>query len=103
MKRMLTAVMLFVAAIAPAVAAESTERTQSVIDANPACRERTGPDCVLRGVFASPPVILFEPRGVDVVPTPAQAPVPPMTNARSKPIVLAPLPPPVQRAITIAP
>lgn len=50
-------VVVFLASIASAIAADSTERGISLHDAYPACMERDGPNCVLReqGNQASPP------------------------------------------------
>ena len=68
---------LFLAAIAPvALAADATtERLESVPDANPACMDRNGPDCVLKSQivaprYAAPPVTAIPPVAVPPVGAP---------------------------------
>lgn len=65
---------IFLALVAPVVAAQSSERSESLPDANPACMERNGPDCVLGTQViparrAAPPGPGVPPTGVVVVPS----------------------------------
>ena len=39
---------VWLAIVAPVIVAETTDRTQSILDANPVCMDRKGQDCVLR-------------------------------------------------------
>ena len=96
MKRIPASIIVFLTAIAPAAAAETTERPQSVPDANPACMQVNGPDCVLRSQVVPPRTAA--PQGVVVVPTPA----PPITAAPGIPTVIAPAPP-APRSTIISP
>ena len=73
MKRISLSLYVLLAAMGPAVAADTTVRIESVPDANPECMERNGPDCVLRSQVV-PPRTATSP-GVVVVP----APTTPMT------------------------
>lgn len=96
MNRIPASIIVFLTAMAPAVAAETTERTESLPDANPACMQVNGPDCVLRSEVVPPRTAA--PQGVVVVPTP----VPPITAAPGNPTVIAPAPP-AQRSTIILP
>jgi hypothetical protein len=74
MKRISASTILFLATIAPAVAAETTERNDSLPDSNPECMQVNGPDCVLKSQvvlprMAAPPVTAVPP-GAVVVPAP---------------------------------
>jgi len=78
MTRISAAIFVFLAAIAPAIAADIAEPNVSVPDANPECMDRNGPDCVLGAQVvpsrvAAPPRTLVapaDPTGVVVVPAP---------------------------------
>ena len=84
MKRIFLSVILFLSTLMPAVAAETTDRAESIPDANPACMERNGPDCVLKSQVvpprvAAPPGSVIPPAdstGVVVIPAPGTATAP---------------------------
>lgn len=86
MKRIPASIIVFLATIAPAVAAESTERVGSLPDAYPECMQVNGPDCVIRSQVM--PLLTADPQDVLVVPTPA----PPIVAAPGTPTVIAPAP-----------
>ena len=68
MKRISVSIIVFFAVSAPGFAAETSE---SILDANPACMERNGPDCVLQGQVVprrAAPATTIVPPGVVVVP-----------------------------------
>lgn len=77
MKRWSAVLIVFFTA-APALAAETTDRNESVPDAVPACMERNGPDCMLKSDMvvprAAPPIVVIPPA------IPAPAPTPPSGN-----------------------
>ena len=120
MKRTALSILIFLAAIASTAAAETTDRAESVPDANPECMDRNGPDCLLQGatvpsrmappptVIVIPPVeppVIVPPAVVTVIApgVPAQsAPLPQTTGAASPPVKVTPAPPAKGSAI-IAP
>jgi hypothetical protein len=75
MKKIHSSVIVFLASIAPAIAADTTGRMESLPDANPECMQVNGPDCVLRSEFAPPrvtaPPATTTPSGVVGMPAPA--------------------------------
>ena len=68
MQRLSASIVLILAAIGPAIAAETTERGESILDAYPECMEVNGPDCVLRSQDRPP--LTAAPRGVVILPAP---------------------------------
>ena len=68
MKRLAACVIVFFTAGAPAFAAQTTDRNESVQDAIPACMERNGPDCTLKSDLffprAAPGIIVIPPASV---------------------------------------
>jgi hypothetical protein len=83
MKPIILFISVFLATSVPAMAAETAE---SIPDANPACMERNGPDCVLRSETAPPrvaapspliPPAATNPSGVVVVPAQPATPASP--------------------------
>ena len=69
MKRIPASIIVFLTAIVPAVAAETTEPGESLPDTYPACMEVNGPDCVLRSQYIPPPTAA--PQGVVILPAAA--------------------------------
>jgi hypothetical protein len=96
MRQIFALIFAFLTTIAPAVAAETTERNESVPDANPACMDINGPDCVLRSQVVPPRTAA--PQGVIVAPAPA----PPIVPAPGTSTVIAPVPP-AQHSTIISP
>jgi hypothetical protein len=95
-------VVVFLASIASVIAADSTERSTGLHDAYPACMERDGPDCIIRGqgnqtfspdtqnrvlVLPSPPTGVGAPPASDMLPR--NPPLPgtplPVTTPQSNP------------------
>jgi len=76
MKRIVTAIFILLATGAPVIAAETTERNDSVPDANPECMQVNGPDCVLRSDVMTPRAVA--PPLTAIPPAP---PVPPVIIA----------------------
>lgn len=69
MKRIPASLVVFLTAVLPAVAADTTERGESLPDKYPACMDVNGPDCVLRSQYMSP--LTATPQGVVILPAPA--------------------------------
>jgi hypothetical protein len=99
MQRMPIFLIVLLAATAPAIAAETTERRDSLPDANPECMQVNGPDCVLKSEFM-PPRVAVPPGTVTpsgVVGAPGSAPAVSATPGSSA--VIAPAAPAPQSTI----
>jgi hypothetical protein len=94
MLRIPASVLIFLASIAPTIAAETRERFESLPDSNPECMQVNGPNCVLGSEVVVPrqatPPGTIAPLSVIVAPTPA----PP--RAEASPAM--PAPPPIMAA-----
>jgi hypothetical protein len=101
-------VIFFLAATMPAVAAETTQHYQSPADANPACMEVNGPECIIQSPVtpsrvAAPRVIIVPPdttnsTGTSTTPvTGASNTAPTGTNAPAAGTAITP----AERGVTI--
>jgi hypothetical protein len=106
MKRISASMVVFLAGIAAAVAADPVERAESLPDAYPECMQVNGPDCVLRSQAspartAAPAGTIISPATIVPPGAPAAVTAVPVSTATEVTNVI--MPPPAERRTIAAP